>query len=78
MQNINTSRYLECLIGLLCRIVAGSAEMLIIEVSPAGHLVLLGNDGNLTHASPWEICLTQESREMLTEKMYHQNRRAMK
>lgn len=65
---INTSRYLDCLIGLRCRVLGGSKEYLIIDISPTHSLVLLGNEGNLTYGSPSEIRLTQTSQEMLAER----------
>lgn len=78
MQNINTSRYLECLIGLECYAGGGHSRFLIIDISPTHSLVLLANDGRLTYSSASQIRLTEESQNMLCEKIVNQNREALK
>ena len=78
MNMSHSSRYLEYLIGLQCRVGGAPDRYLIIDISPTHSLVLLGADGKLSYGSPSEIYLTDTSRDMLYERITDQSRRESK
>ena len=62
MENTNALRYLQCLVGLRCRIMSGSSVYRIIDVKPDNTYLVVHRDGIITYASLSQIQLTEGSR----------------
>ena len=73
MQNMpHTPRYLQCLIGLRCRIMSGESVYRIIDVKPDNTKLVVHRDGIITYASLSQIRLIEESRIALERKFNEQ------
>lgn len=55
-------RYLQCLVGLRCRIMSGESVYRIIDVKPDNTSLVLHRGGIITYASLSQIRLTEDSR----------------